>query len=333
MAKQACERFSIPNACSSVEDLLDRCRPDVVHITTPPQSHYPIARACLEKGCHVYVEKPFTVCAPEAETLLSIAQAANLKVTVGHDLQFSHAARRLRRWVRQGWLGGAPVHIESYYCYDLSDPRYARVLLADSQHWVRRLPGGLLHNIISHGIARIAEYMLDDAPTVIAHGFVSPLLQRLGEKTLIDELRVILRAQSGMTAYFTFSSQMRPSLNHFRIFGPSNGLELDEDEQNVIRLRGSSFKSYAQKFLPQLLLAGQQFSNLGENLRTFLRRDFHMKSGMKCLVESFYQSILDQTQPPIEYREILFTARIMDQIFTQMGSDAPPSPPKSAQSV
>ena len=48
--------------------------------------------------------------------------------------------------------------MESYYCYDLSEPGYATALLGDQQHWVRRLPGKLLHNIISHGVARIAEF-------------------------------------------------------------------------------------------------------------------------------------------------------------------------------
>ena len=70
---------------------------------------------------------------------------------MGHNYQFSHAARRMRALVQSGYLGGAPVHMESYYGYDLGDPSYARALLGDKHHWVRRLPGKLLHNIISHG--------------------------------------------------------------------------------------------------------------------------------------------------------------------------------------
>ena len=65
----------------------------------------------------------------------------------------------MRALVESGYLGGAPVHMESYYGYDLGEPSYARALLGDQQHWVRRLPGKLLHNIISHGIARIAEFL------------------------------------------------------------------------------------------------------------------------------------------------------------------------------
>jgi hypothetical protein len=57
-------------------------------------------------------------------------------------------------------------------------------------------------------------------------------------------------------------------------------------------------------------------------MRLFAAGDFHMKSGMKFLIESFYRSIADNTPGPISYREILLTARIMDSIFAQLyGSD------------
>jgi hypothetical protein len=46
-----------------------------------------------------------------------------------------------------------------------------------------------------------------------------------------------------------------------------------------------------------------------------------MKAGMKCLIETFYRSIARNEPPPIPYREILVTARIMDSIFDQIGSN------------
>ena len=318
MASQLCERFLVRRAFTGLDALLDEARPDVVHVTTPPLSHFEIAKRCLERGCHVYVEKPFTVNAGQAETLIAMAEERGLKLTVGHDDQFSHVARRMRALVQSGYLGGAPIHMESYYCYDLSDPVYARALLQDKQHWVRRLPGKLLHNIISHGIARIAEFLTSDTPHVIAHGFVSPLLQRLGETEIVDELRVIISEEERTTAYFTFSSQMRPSLHHFRIFGPQHGLALDHDQETLIKLPGRRYKSYLEKFAPPLGLASQFLGNLVTNLSLFLEADFHMKSGMKYLIESFYDAILQDTPVPIPYREILITARIMDAIFDQV---------------
>ena len=320
MAQQFCQRFAVERHFSDLATLLRETKPDVVHVTTPPKSHFEIAKSCLEHGCHVYVEKPFTLNEEEAQRLIAIANENRLKITAGHDDQFSHVARRMRTLVQDGFLGGSPVHMESYYCYELGRSGYAGALLGDDRHWVRRLPGKLLHNIISHGIARIAEFLTAASPHVIAYGFTSPMLKRMGEKEIVDELRVIISEEESATAYFTFSSQIRPLLHQFRIYGPKNGLILDQDQETLIKLRGDRFKSYAEKFLPPLIFAKQYLGSAKTNIRTFLKNDFHMKSGMKYLIESFYRSIIEDTPPPIPYREILLTARIMDAIFAQLNT-------------
>ncbi len=320
MAQQFCQRFAVERHFSDLATLLRGTKPDVVHVTTPPKSHFEIAKSCLEHGCHVYVEKPFTINEEEAQRLIAIANENRLKITAGHDDQFSHVARRMRTLVQNGFLGGAPIHMESYYCYQLGQSGYAAALLGDDRHWVRRLPGKLLHNIISHGIARIAEFLTTASPHVIAYGFTSPMLKRMGEKEIVDELRVIISEEESATAYFTFSSQIRPLLHQFRIYGPQNGLIMDQDQETLIKVRGDRFKSYAEKFLPPLIFAKQYLGNAKTNIRTFLKNDFHMKSGMKCLIESFYHSVVDDAPPPIPYREILLTARIMDAIFAQLNT-------------
>ncbi|HXN22397.1 MAG TPA: Gfo/Idh/MocA family oxidoreductase [Candidatus Dormibacteraeota bacterium] len=318
MARQLCERFPIRQSFTEPTELLERARPDVVHITTPPESHFNVARLCLQAGCHVYVEKPFTVYEHEAQQLIALANDRGRKLTAGHDNQFSHAARGMRALVQSGFLGGEPVHMESYFCYELGPGGYAEILLSDKKHWVRRLPGQLLQNVISHGIARIAEFLKTDSPEVIAHGFVSPLLRGMGETEIIDELRVIISEQERTTAYFTFSSQMRPSLHQFRIYGPKNGLLVDQDQELLIKLHGSKLKSYLEQFVSPAQTGRQYFANTFRNVRSFLARDFHPKTGMKYLIESFYRSIVEDTPVPIPYREILLTARIMDCIFAQL---------------
>lgn len=318
MACQLSERFRIKQYFNDLKELLRETRPDVVHVTTPPQSHFAIAKHCLEWGSHVYVEKPFTLSEQDARRLIALANERGLKITAGHDDQFRHAARRMRELIQSGFLGGVPVHMESCYCYELGEAGYASALLSDKRHWVRTLPGKLLQNIISHGIARIAEFLTTESPVVIVHGFISPFLRQMGENEIVDELRVIIAEETGATAYFTFSSQMRPSLHEFRIYGPKNGLVLDQDQETLIKLRGDRLKSFLEKFVPPAQFAGQYLGNLRTNVSTFLRSDFHMKSGMKYLIESFYRSINEGTPLPIPYREILLTARIMDAIFTQL---------------
>ena len=318
MAEQFCDRFGVERPFGAVREMLEACRPDAVHITTPPQSHFGLGRLCLESGSHVYVEKPFTVDAGEAGGLLQEAEQRRLKVTVGHDHQFSQAALRMRKLVAEGYLGGPPLHMESLYNYDLGDPVYTRALLGDRGHWVRKLPGKLLHNVISHGICKIAEFLSGDTPRVVAQGFTSRFLRDMGEMDLIDELRVTLLDEEGATSYFTFSTQMRPGLHQFRLYGPKNGLVVDYGQQTVLKLKGKKYKSHLERLIPPFEVAGHCVGSGVTNVSRFLRNDFQMNWGMTNLIASFYRAIAENGPPPIPYREILLTARIMDDIFKRL---------------
>jgi predicted dehydrogenase len=322
MARQMYERFKIDKYFDNAQEMLDAAKPDVVHITTPPQSHFELGKTCLEAGCNVYIEKPFTLNTSEAEELIRLANHKSLKLTAGHNAQFTHAMVRMRELVKRGYLGGRPVHMESLYCYSFGDESYAKALFGDSDHWVRKLPGSLLQNIISHGISKIAEFLISDNPLVIADGFTSPFLRSIGQGDIIDEVRVIIRDEDSTTAYFTFSSQISPTVHQFRLYGPKNTLIVDDDHQILIRVANKEYKSYLRYFLPPFGYAKQYVENFGGNFIKFMKKDFHLPfdAGMKTLIESFYRSVLNDTPLPLAYREILLTSRIMDDIFAQIKS-------------
>src|SRR5213078_4594795 len=124
MAKQLGERIKVSACFSDLQEMLEAVRPVVVHITTPPQSHFLLAKQCLEFGSHVYLEKPFTITAEEAEELIEFAERRGLKMTAGHNYQFTLEMLEMRRLAKAGFLGGKPVHLESYWSYDLGDISY-----------------------------------------------------------------------------------------------------------------------------------------------------------------------------------------------------------------
>jgi predicted dehydrogenase len=320
MAQQMSERFNIGRYFTNVQEMLDAVKLDVVHITTPPASHYLLGKLCLEAGINVYVEKPFTLNTAEAQELIDVANQNGLKVTAGHNAQFTHVMMRMRELVRSGYLGGRPVHMESIYCYEFGDASYSKALLGDRDHWVRKLPGSLLQNIISHGISKIAEFLKGDDPLVIAHGFTSPFLKSIGQGDIIDEVRVIIRDEDATTAYFTFSSQIKPVPHQFRLYGPKNSLIVDDDHQILIKVGNTEYKSYLRYFVPPLEYAKQYIGNCSRNFRKFMKKDFHLANdaALKTLAECFYNSIANNAPLPLSYREILLTSKIMDDIFTHI---------------
>lgn len=336
MTQVMADRFGVERQFMDAEQMIKAVQPDVVHITTPPQTHFELSRMCLLAGCHVYVEKPFTVTAAEAEELVALATQKNLKLTAGHNAQFTPVMTQLRKLVQDGYLGGPPVHMESIFCYETGgNASYARAFLGDSGHWLRRLPGSLLQNIISHGISKVAEFLCGDKPLVIAQGFTSPALRQMGQEDITDELRVMIRDERGTTAYFTFSTQVQPSLHQFRISGPRRSLVADDDNQVLTRLDSNHYKSYVPYFVGPAQIGCQYFGNLARNARDFLKGEFHLPpdTGLRILMEGFYAAVSGTAPLPIPYREILLTARIMEDIFEQVLRDRRGSSPKMPLSV
>jgi len=323
MARQLAERLSVSEWFTDVDVMLTTVRPDVVHVTTPPQSHLEIGKQCLEANVNVYMEKPFTLNTADATELIGLAERKNVKITAGHNGQFTHAMVKARQLVAANYLGGQPVHLESMYCYEFGDPAYAKALLGDSDHWVRSLPGSLLQNIISHGVSRIAEFMPGDQPTVLAARFTSAFLKGIGHGDIIDELRLVIKDECATTAYFTFSSQISPSQHQFRLYGPKRSLLVDDDHQIVTRLSDVQYKSYLRYLVPPIGLARQCVANVSRNVANFVRGDFHLPydAGLFTLIAAFYRSIRNNDPPPIPYREILLTSRIMDAAFDQLAPD------------
>jgi predicted dehydrogenase len=318
MAKQLAERFNVKQYFSDTEKLLEVARPDIVHITTPPHSHLAVGTLCLEAGCHVFFEKPLALHHGQVQQLIDLATARKLKITVGHNNQFNHVSTRMRELVNKGFLGGPPVHLESVWCYDLKDKLFAKALLGDKNHWVRSLPGKLLHNIISHGIGRIVEFLKTDSVRVQVHAFPGPIVQSINETDIIDELRVMIADSENTTAYFTFSTQICPRIQQFRVFGPKNSLLLDDMHQTLIKVNATSFKYYLNHFIPPALYAKQYLANSWHNMAKFARRDFHFESGRKQLIEAFYRAARDEGPLPISYRDIALTSKILDAIFAQL---------------
>jgi predicted dehydrogenase len=263
------------------------------------------------------LEKPFTVTATETESLIELAQHCGLKVTVGHNYLFTLEMLEMRRLVELGFLGGKPIHLESYWSYDLGDLRYASAFLGNRNHWVRQLPGQLFHNIIGHGIAKLAEFLDDEVTEIVATAHQSEQLRSLGAQEVLDELRVMIRDKSGTTAFFCFSTQIR-GLNQLRVHGPSHSMTADIITGSLIRQETRSYKSYLTYFIPPVKNGFEHLRNARRNIINFVRRRLYQDFGMKELIERFYNSVRKVSPVPIPYREIILTARIMDEIFAQI---------------
>ena len=85
-----------------------------MHIVTPPHTHGPLARAALEAGAHVYVEKPFTLTRAEAEEIVAFAAEKGRQICAGHQCLFDVPGRKVHEVAPQI---GRIVHVESFFSF------------------------------------------------------------------------------------------------------------------------------------------------------------------------------------------------------------------------
>jgi predicted dehydrogenase len=316
MAEQVAVRYGIANHYDRFEQMLDREKPDVVHITTPPQSHLPLSKMAIDAGCHVYVEKPLALNASDAECLIDYAVRAGRKLTIGYTYLFDPPALVLREMIANGVVGDV-VHVESFYGYNLAGP-FGTAIMGDASHWVHRLPGKLFHNNIDHLLYKLTEFIDDDRPTLHAVA-TTRRTQRFGDArdTMPDELRLMIQGQQ-TSAYGTFSSHARPAGNFARVYGTKNTLHVDYTNRTVTVDSAPTLPSAIGRLLPPFQQAWQYFREGHRNLKRFRHYDFHFFAGLNRLISLYYDSILNETPPPISYRDILRISVMMDEIFRQV---------------
>jgi len=92
-------------ATTELTDVLSSPDIDAVAVVTPVWTHFELAKAALNHGKHVFVEKPFTSNSQQAEELIELAARKNLKIMVDHTFLFSGSVRKVKELVDKGALG------------------------------------------------------------------------------------------------------------------------------------------------------------------------------------------------------------------------------------
>ena len=113
------DTFGFAYATEDYLDLLDNCELDAVVVASPHTTHFEHAKAALDRGLHVLVEKPMTTDAGQARQLVKTANAKNLHIVVVYGWNYAPFARKAKQLIDGGQLGP----IEYVLCHMASGVR------------------------------------------------------------------------------------------------------------------------------------------------------------------------------------------------------------------
>jgi predicted dehydrogenase len=134
-------------------DILTATDIDAIAVITPVWTHFELAKAALEHGKHVFVEKPFTSTAVQGEQLIDLAITKNLQIMVDHTFLFTGAVKKIRQLINEGALG-------NLYYYDST-----RVNLGLFQH-----DCNVIWDLAPHDMSIVDDLIKDKPNYVIASG-------------------------------------------------------------------------------------------------------------------------------------------------------------------
>jgi len=147
--QRAQEAFPQARVTADAQEILQSPEIDVVAVVTPVWTHYELAKAALENGKHVFVEKPFTSSTEQAEELIELADRKQRIIMVDHTFLFTGAVRKIRELMDAGTLG-------NLYYYDSQ-----RVNLGLFQHDVN-----VIWDLAPHDMS-IMDYLINHEPEAI----------------------------------------------------------------------------------------------------------------------------------------------------------------------
>ncbi len=198
---------------------------DAVTIATPTVTHFEIAKALLERGKHVLVEKPFTETPDQARELCAIAQERKLVLQVGHIERFNPVMSALES--------------------RLTAPRFIEATRL-SPYPGRSLDVGVVLDVMIHDLEIILHLVRSPWVQVDAVG-VAILSKRE------DIANVRIRFENGCVANITASRISQEKVRKIRVFQPDAYLSLDYQKQDGYLLRVARDDEKESTFIGKLL--------------------------------------------------------------------------------
>ena len=175
---------------NNIDDLLNDPQIDAVAIATPVNTHYPIAKKCLNKYKNVLIEKPISSTSIQAEELISIAEKNNLSLMCDHTYCYSSAIRKIKDIIDDDVIGkvlyydSTRINLGLFQkdinvAWDLAPHDLSILFYLFDQKPLTLNATGAIHSV--EGIENISYISLFYPNNFIAHinvNWLSPLKQR-----------------------------------------------------------------------------------------------------------------------------------------------------------
>jgi predicted dehydrogenase len=206
-------RYPAVKACTDIDDVLADETIDAVAFATPVSTHFPLGRAALEAGKHVFIEKPLAASTAECLELIRLAEDRGLVVMPGHTFLYSPPVVAVHDLIESGELG------------DLYFVSTSRVNLGLHQKDV-----SVTWDLAPHDFS-ILRYWLDETPTGVRALTRGCIIPSIPDVAFID-----LEYSSGTIAHVELSWLAPSKLRRTTVVGSRKMVVYDDTSGEPVRV-------------------------------------------------------------------------------------------------
>lgn len=269
-------------AAGSLDELLGNV--DAVSIATTTSSHYDVAIKAIERGVHVFIEKPITDTIERGEDLVAQAARKGVKIQVGHIERFNPAILSLEQYELK------PMFVE---CHRLAqfNPRGTDV--------------AVVLDLMIHDIDLIMSLVRSDVKSVEASGVAVV-------SDSIDIANARLQFTNGCVANVTASRISQNKMRKIRLFQQDSYISIDllQGQSEVFRLVDEK----DQKSKPTMLL-GKIDQGSRKRMIVYEQPEAREVNALKFELELFVNSVKTGAEVPVTGRDGVQALRVAERIM------------------
>lgn len=204
--------------------MLDETRPDALVVATPSRLHEPMVRAAIDRGIHVFCEKPFTLSSTEGASLAEDAAAKGLITQVGYHNRFVGTFAEVKRLLEREVIGDV-THV-------LAEAYGPVVLKPQGGTWRSRSSegGGCLYDYAAHPLNLVNWYLGEPL------GVGGTVLNKIFSREIDDEVSSTLYYADGTTAQLSVNwadESVRKMTTRITVWGTKGRIFADRQECQV----------------------------------------------------------------------------------------------------
>lgn len=268
-------------AYESADALMEDC--EIVDIVVPTTAHFELAKKALQKGLHIFIEKPVTNTSEEAMELKKLAEEKNLKIQVGHVERFNPAFLALNE------LNFEPAFIEGHRLA-FFNPRGTDV--------------SVVYDLMIHDLDIVLSLVNSRVTDVHANG-----VSIVSKQPDICNARI--HFENGAVANLTASRISMKNMRKLRLFQPNAYISMDflEKSSEIIQLKEADALSEQEKEQMMKL-------DLPDNEKYISVQSPEIKGVNAILMEldSLADAIHQNSEPLVSITDGLYALRLAEQI-------------------